>query len=142
MIKSYVLGFPRIGEKRELKRALEGFWAGKEGFSEENLQETAKTLRQRHWKYQQDAGISAISVNDFSFYDLMLDNIIAFGATPPRFANLSGLEQYFACSRGNKNGVAMEMTKWFNTNYHYIVPELSSESKFSLKADKILNEYK
>ena len=72
----------------------------------------------------------------------MLDNIIAFGATPPRFANLSGLEQYFACSRGNKNGVAMEMTKWFNTNYHYIVPELSSESKFSLKADKILNEYK
>ncbi|WP_035160393.1 5-methyltetrahydropteroyltriglutamate--homocysteine S-methyltransferase [Campylobacter concisus] len=142
MIKSYVLGFSRIGEKRELKRALEGFWAGKEGFSEENLQETAKTLRQRHWKYQQDAGISAISVNDFSFYDLMLDNIIAFGATPPRFANLSGLEQYFACSRGNKNGVAMEMTKWFNTNYHYIVPELSSESKFSLKADKILNEYK
>ena len=142
MIKSYVLGFPRIGEKRELKSALEGFWAGKEGFSEENLQETAKTLRQRHWKYQQDAGISAISVNDFSFYDLMLDNIIAFGATPPRFANLSGLEQYFACSRGNKNGVAMEMTKWFNTNYHYIVPELSSESKFSLKADKILNEYK
>ena len=142
MIKSYVLGFPRIGEKRELKRALEGFWAGKEGFSEENLQETAKTLRQRHWKYQQDAGISAISVNDFSFYDLMLDNIIAFGATPPRFANLSGLEQYFACSRGNKSGVAMEMTKWFNTNYHYIVPELSSESKFSLKADKILNEYK
>ena len=123
-------------------RALEGFWAGKEGFSEENLQETAKTLRQRHWKYQQDAGISAISVNDFSFYDLMLDNIIAFGATPPRFANLSGLEQYFACSRGNKSGVAMEMTKWFNTNYHYIVPELSSESKFSLKADKILNEYK
>ena len=65
-----------------------------------------------------------------------------FGATPPRFANLSGLEQYFACSRGNKSGVAMEMTKWFNTNYHYIVPELSSESKFSLKADKILNEYK
>ncbi|WP_103594704.1 5-methyltetrahydropteroyltriglutamate--homocysteine S-methyltransferase [Campylobacter concisus] len=142
MKKSYVLGFPRIGEKRELKRALEGFWAGKEGFSEENLQEAAKTLRQRHWKYQQDAGISAISVNDFSFYDLMLDNIIAFGATPPRFANLSGLEQYFACSRGNKSGVAMEMTKWFNTNYHYIVPELSSESKFSLKADKILNEYK
>ncbi|WP_107797462.1 5-methyltetrahydropteroyltriglutamate--homocysteine S-methyltransferase, partial [Campylobacter concisus] len=106
------------------------------------LQETAKTLRQRHWKYQQDAGISAISINDFSFYDLMLDNIIAFGATPPRFANLSGSEQYFACSRGNKSGVAMEMTKWFNTNYHYIVPELSSESKFSLKADKILNEYK
>ncbi|WP_149704700.1 5-methyltetrahydropteroyltriglutamate--homocysteine S-methyltransferase [Campylobacter concisus] len=144
MTKVYneLTGIARIGEKRELKRALEGFWAGKEGFSEENLQETAKTLRQRHWKYQQDAGISAISVNDFSFYDLMLDNIIAFGATPPRFANLSGSEQYFACSRGNKSGVAMEMTKWFNTNYHYIVPELSSESKFSLKADKILNEYK
>ncbi|WP_258032575.1 hypothetical protein [Campylobacter concisus] len=98
MIKSYVLGFLRIGEKRELKRALEGFWAGKEGFSEENLQETAKTLRQRHWKYQQDAGISATSVNDFSFYDLVLDNIIAFGVTHPRYVDLCGLAQYFACS--------------------------------------------
>ena len=141
MIKSYVTGFPRIGEKRELKRALEGLWAGKEGFSEENLLSVAKTLKNRHWQYQKDAEISAISVNDFSFYDLMLDNIVAFGAVPPRFANLSGREQYFACARGNKTGVAMEMTKWFNTNYHYIVPELSADTTFKLDASKILAEY-
>ena len=141
MIKSYVTGFPRIGEKRELKRALEGFWSKKEGFSEENLLSVAKTLKNRHWQYQKDAEISAISVNDFSFYDLMLDAIVAFGAVPPRFANLSGLEQYFACARGNEKGVAMEMTKWFNTNYHYIVPELSAQTTFKLDASKILAEY-
>lgn len=141
MIKSYVTGFPRIGEKRELKRALEGLWSKKEGFSEENLLSVAKTLKNRHWQYQKDAEISAISVNDFSFYDLMLDAIVAFGAIPPRFANLSGLEQYFACARGNEKGVAMEMTKWFNTNYHYIVPELSAQTSFKLDASKILAEY-
>jgi len=142
MIKSYVLGFPRIGEKRELKRSLEGLWSKKEGFSENTLNQTAQTLKARHWGYQKEANIDIISTNDFSLYDLMLDNIIAFGAVPPRFANLSGLEQYFACSRGNEKGVAMEMTKWFNTNYHYIVPELSSESKFNLNSSKIIAEYK
>nr|WP_315015528.1 5-methyltetrahydropteroyltriglutamate--homocysteine S-methyltransferase [uncultured Campylobacter sp.] len=141
MIKSYVTGFPRIGEKRELKRALEGLWSKKEGFSEENLLSVAKTLKNRHWQYQKDAEISAISVNDFSFYDLMLDAIVAFGAVPSRFANLSGLERYFACARGNEKGVAMEMTKWFNTNYHYIVPELSAQTSFKLDASKIINEY-
>jgi len=141
MIKSYVTGFPRIGEKRELKRALEGLWSKKEGFSEENLLSVAKTLKNRHWQYQKDAEISAISVNDFSLYDLMLDAIVAFSAVPPRFANLSGLEQYFACARGNEKGVAMEMTKWFNTNYHYIVPELSAQTSFKLDASKILAEY-
>jgi len=141
MIKSYVTGFPRIGEKRELKRALEGLWAGKEGFSEENLLSVAKTLKNRHWQYQRDAEISAISVNDFSFYDLMLDAIVAFGAVPPRFANLSEFERYFACARGNEKGVAMEMTKWFNTNYHYIVPELSAQTSFKLDASKVINEY-
>ena len=141
MIKSYVTGFPRIGEKRELKRALEGLWSKKEGFSEENLLSVAKTLKNRHWQYQKDAEISAISVNDFSFYDLMLDAIVAFGAVPSRFANLSGLERYFACARGNEKGVAMEMTKWFNTNYHYIVPELSAQTTFKLDASKILAEY-
>ena len=141
MIKSYVTGFPRIGEKRELKRALEGLWSKKEGFSEENLLSVAKTLKNRHWQYQKDAEISAISVNDFSLYDLMLDAIVAFGAVPLRFANLSGLERYFACARGNEKGVAMEMTKWFNTNYHYIVPELSAQTSFKLDASKILAEY-
>ena len=140
MIKSFVTGFGRIGEQRELKKVLENFWAGKT--DEATLQDTAKTLRARHWEYQKNAAISAISVNDFSFYDLVLDNIITFGCVPPRFANLSGLEQYFALARGNKSGVAMEMTKWFNTNYHYIVPELCLETEFKLNSGKIISEYK
>lgn len=139
-MKSYVTGFPRIGEQRELKKALESFWAGKCELSA--LEKVADELKDRHIKYQLDAWTGLISVNDFSFYDLMLDNSVLFGAVPERFANLSGEEQYFAMARGNKDAVAMEMTKWFNTNYHYIVPEISANTKFSLNADKILNEYK
>lgn len=140
MSKSFITGFPRIGEQRELKFALESFWAGKSDFSE--VERVAKELKARHWKYQKDAHIDFISANDFSYYDLMLDNIITFGAIPPRFDGLSGTELYFSMARGNKTSVAMEMTKWFNTNYHYIVPELSKETKFSLNPTKILNEYK
>lgn len=139
-MKNYITGFPRIGEQRELKRALESFWAGK--IDEANLQEVAKELRIKHIKYQDERGIDLISVNDFSFYDLMLDNIVTFGAIPSRFQNLNGLEQYFALARGSKDAVAMEMTKWFNTNYHYIVPEITKDTKFSLNLDKILSEYK
>ncbi len=139
-MKNYITGFPRIGEQRELKRALESFWAGK--IDEANLQEVAKELRIKHIKYQDERGIDLISVNDFSFYDLILDNIVTFGAIPSRFQNLNGLEQYFALARGSKDAVAMEMTKWFNTNYHYIVPEITKDTKFSLNLDKILSEYK
>lgn len=139
-MKNYITGFPRIGEQRELKRALESFWAGK--IDEANLQAVAKELRIKHIKYQDERGIDLISVNDFSFYDLMLDNIITFGAIPSRFQNLSGLEQYFALARGSKDAVAMEMTKWFNTNYHYIVPEITKDTNFTLNLDKILSEYK
>ena len=139
-MKSYVTGFPRIGEQRELKKALESFWAGKCELGA--LEKVADELKDRHIKYQLDAWTGLISVNDFSFYDLMLDNSVLFGAVPQRFASLSGMEQYFAMARGNKDAVAMEMTKWFNTNYHYIVPEISANTKFSLNADKILNEYK
>lgn len=138
-MKNYITGFPRIGEQRELKRALEGCWAGK--ISEDELQKVAKDLRIRHIKYQDENGIDLISVNDFSFYDSMLDNIITFGVIPERFKNLNGLKQYFALARGSKDGVAMEMTKWFNTNYHYIVPEITKDTKFSLNLDKILNEF-
>ncbi|WP_050333677.1 5-methyltetrahydropteroyltriglutamate--homocysteine S-methyltransferase [Campylobacter ureolyticus] len=140
MMKNYITGFPRIGEQRELKRALESFWAGK--IDETNLQAVAKELRIKHIKYQDERGIDLISVNDFSFYDLILDNIVTFGAIPSRFQNLNGLEQYFALARGSKDAVAMEMTKWFNTNYHYIVPEITKDTKFSLNLDKILSEYK
>lgn len=138
-MKNYITGFPRIGEQRELKRALEGYWAGK--ISEDELQKVAKDLRIRHIKYQDENGIDLISVNDFSFYDSMLDNIITFGVIPERFKNLNGLKQYFALARGSKDGVAMEMTKWFNTNYHYIVPEITKDTNFTLNLDKILNEF-
>lgn len=140
MSKSFVTGFPRIGEQRELKFALESFWAGKTSFSE--VEKVAAELKKRHWNYQIDAKVDLISVNDFSYYDLMLDNIITFGAISPRFAGLSGYDLYFSMARGNANSVAMEMTKWFNTNYHYIVPELSRDVKFNLNSNKIIAEYK
>lgn len=140
MTKSFITGFPRIGEQRELKFALEKFWSNKCEFSE--VEKIAKELKSRHWNYQKDAKIDFISVNDFSYYDLMLDNIITFGAIPPRFAGLNGTELYFSMARGNKNSVAMEMTKWFNTNYHYIVPELCKDTKFVLNSKKIIDEYK
>ena len=137
---TYVIGFPRIGEQRELKFALEKFWAKKSDLSE--VEKVAKVLKQRHWEYQKNAGIEYISSNDFSLYDNMLDMAVTLGAVPKRFATLQNEELYFAMARGNKNAVAMEMTKWFNTNYHYIVPELSLDDTYTLNAQKILTEYK
>ncbi|WP_169764305.1 5-methyltetrahydropteroyltriglutamate--homocysteine S-methyltransferase [Campylobacter mucosalis] len=141
MIKSYVTGFPRIGEKRELKRSLEGLWGKKEGFSQDSLSQTAKTLRARHWEYQKNANIDVISSNDFSLYDIMLDTIFMLGCVPFRFRGLSGNELYFSMARGNNSAVAMEMTKWFNTNYHYIVPELHKGTEFNLNSQKVISEY-
>ncbi|MCR4942556.1 MAG: 5-methyltetrahydropteroyltriglutamate--homocysteine S-methyltransferase [Campylobacter sp.] len=141
MIKSYITGFPRIGEKRELKRALEGLWSKKEGFDEKHLDEVAKSLRSRHWEYQKNVNIDLISSNDFSLYDLMLDTIYMLGCIPTRFTEGAGKDLYFSMARGKKSAVAMEMTKWFNTNYHYIVPELNAQSKFLLNSKKVLDEY-
>ncbi len=140
MSKNYVVGFPRIGEKRELKKVLENFWAKKVAF--EDVKQVASELKKRHWNYQKDAGIAFISSNDFSLYDNMLDTSIMLNAVPPRFQTLKDETLYFAMARGNKDAVAMEMTKWFNTNYHYIVPELSLEDEYKLNATKIINEYK
>ncbi|WP_072679911.1 5-methyltetrahydropteroyltriglutamate--homocysteine S-methyltransferase [Arcobacter sp. LA11] len=140
MSKSYVIGFPRIGEQRELKKVLESFWANNCSFNE--VQEVASKLKARHWEYQKDAGIEYISSNDFSLYDNILDTSIMLNAIPNRFKNLRGEELYFSMARGNDTTVAMEMTKWFNTNYHYIVPELSLEDEYKLNASKIINEYK
>ncbi len=134
-----VTGFPRIGEQRELKKALEAYWSGKLPYSE--LQKTAKELRERHWRYQQNAGIEYISSNDFSLYDNMLDTSIMLGAIPRRFEDLEDEELYFSMARGNKNAVAMSMTKWFNTNYHYIVPELSEKDNYKLNMSKIIDEH-
>ncbi|MDR3177839.1 MAG: 5-methyltetrahydropteroyltriglutamate--homocysteine S-methyltransferase [Campylobacteraceae bacterium] len=141
MIKSSIVGFPRIGKQRELKFALEAFWSGK--IEAKELRKQAKELRLKNLEYQKKAGIDLISSNDFSFYDGMLDTAILIGAIPERFADISDeTELYFAMARGDKKRVAMEMTKWFNTNYHYIVPELSKSTRFSLNADKIIREFK
>ena len=137
---TYVIGFPRIGEQRELKFALENYWAKKSDFKE--VQKVAKALKQKHWNYQKDAGIEYISSNDFSLYDNMLDMAVTLNAVPKRFINLKDEELYFAMARGNEDALAMEMTKWFNTNYHYIVPELSPEDEYALNAQKIIAEYK
>lgn len=137
---TYVVGFPRIGEQRELKKILEGYWEQKNSFNE--VAEVARDLRRKHWRRQKAAGISFISSNDFSLYDNMLDTAIMLNAIPARFSDIKDEnERYFSMARGNEKAVAMEMTKWFNTNYHYIVPELSSVMEFTLNADKIINEY-
>ena len=140
MSKNYIVGFGRIGEQRELKVALEAYWSQKSDFK--SVEAVAKELKARHWNYQKEAGIDFISSNDFSYYDTMLDTIVMLGAIPKRFKDLSGEELYFSMARGNSEAVAMQMTKWFNTNYHYIVPELSDDMKFSLNSQKVISEYK
>ncbi len=140
MSKNYVIGFPRIGEKRELKKVLEQYWSKQTDFDE--VKYVASQLKKRHWNYQKDAKIDFIASNDFSYYDNMLDTTILLGAIPQRFQNLKDEELYFAMARGNETSVAMEMTKWFNTNYHYIVPEISKDTKFTLNSKKVIEEYK
>ena len=139
MQKNYVIGFPRIGEKRELKKVLEKYWSKQNDFSE--VEYVASQLKKRHWNYQKEAKIEHISSNDFSYYDNMLDTTVLLGAIPKRFENLKDEELYFAMARGNETCVAMEMTKWFNTNYNYIVPEISKETSFKLNSKKVIKEY-
>jgi len=135
------LGFPRIGNHRELKAATESYWAGKSSVDE--LLKTAAALRARHWLVQQKAGIDHIPSNDFSLYDQMLDTIAMLGAVPPRFGRGKvDLDMFFAMARGNKDAPAMEMTKWFDTNYHYIVPELTADTNFTLSTTKAVDEFK
>ena len=135
----YVTGYPRIGEKRELKFALEKFWRGEIGFEE--LEATAKELRARHWRYQKEAGIDYISSNDFSYYDSMIDTIVMLGAEPKEYKDLEGIERYFAMARGDQNHLALPMTKWLGTNYHYFVPQLHKKSSFTLNLKKAVDEY-
>lgn len=123
-IKSSNLGFPRIGNNREWKRTLEAYWAS--NISEEQLIEEMTKLRLHYLKQQKVSGIEVIPVGDFTYYDHVLDHAVMFGLVPERFEkNASSLSTYFAMARGNDNATACEMTKWFNTNYHYIVPEIN-----------------
>lgn len=151
------LGYPRIGEDRELKFALEGYWSGKR--TPVDLDAVAKTIRQRNWQTQKDAGIDLIPSNDFSLYDHVLDTTCLVGAVPERFGHAEGLispETYFALARGTQGVertcscthnavtgiVAQSLRKWFDTNYHYLVPELRQDQHFSLSSDKPFREFR
>jgi 5-methyltetrahydropteroyltriglutamate--homocysteine methyltransferase len=141
MTQSANLGFPRIGVRRELKTALELYWKG--DTAAPALLAKAAELRARHWQDQRAAGIDIIPSNDFTLYDHMLDTTAMLGAIPPRFAGIDdALEQYFAMARGTDTAPAMEMTKWFDTNYHYIVPELHRGQSFTLASTKALDAYR
>ena len=136
-----VTGSPRIGPRRELKRATEGYWAGRTSRSE--LENVAATLRRDTWSQLVAAGLDSVPVNTFSYYDQVLDTAVLLGALPPRAQQISDdLDRYFAAARGNKEVAPLEMTKWFDTNYHYIVPEIGPKTTFSLHPEKVLSELK
>ena len=146
MIKTSNLGYPRIGLNRELKFALEKFWQS--GITQEELEQTAREIQIHNWHLQREIGVDFIPSNDFSFYDQVLDTAVMLGAIPERFQNegLTALQVYFAMARGfqNRKGEAihaLEMTKWFNTNYHYLVPEISAQTGFSLNPQKPLDAF-
>ncbi|MBX3242762.1 MAG: 5-methyltetrahydropteroyltriglutamate--homocysteine S-methyltransferase [Chitinophagaceae bacterium] len=144
------LGYPRVGAKRELKKACEQYWAG--SITKQQLSVVARQLQETHWQLQADAGIDLIPCNDFSFYDHVLDMSLLLGAIPQRYAPVvtdvkenTELDLYFAMARGyQKNGLdipAMEMTKWFDTNYHYIVPEFTEDQEFKVFSSKVFQEF-
>jgi 5-methyltetrahydropteroyltriglutamate--homocysteine methyltransferase len=138
-MESTVLGYPRIGPQRELKKATEGYWAGRETAAV--LEQTAAGLRRQTWETLRDAGLSDIPSNTFSLYDHVLDTAVMVNAVPKRFAGLEGLDAYFAMARGAEGITALELTKWFDTNYHYLVPELEQATDLRLVGDKPVREY-
>lgn len=146
MVQSAVLGFPRMGVNRDLKKATEAYWGGK--LSQAELLAEAKRLRLAHWKIQKDAGVDVIPSNDFALYDQVLTHIQDFGAVPERYsgAGLDRVDEYFAMGRGHqKNGVdvpSLEMVKWFDSNYHYVKPTLQDNQTFTLASSpKAVNEF-
>ncbi|MCS7077480.1 MAG: 5-methyltetrahydropteroyltriglutamate--homocysteine S-methyltransferase [Bacteroidia bacterium] len=148
-MKTQNLGYPRIGRNRELKQACEQYWSGKTSI--EDLIQAGKQIRRYNWWIQTETGIDLIPSNDFSFYDQVLDMTLTVGAIPPRYQvlldkQMHELDLYFAMARGyQKEGldlIAMEMTKWFDTNYHYIVPEFQKNQTFKLFSKKIIEEFK
>ncbi|WP_068187420.1 5-methyltetrahydropteroyltriglutamate--homocysteine S-methyltransferase [Mycobacterium sp. UM_CSW] len=136
-----VTGSPRIGPKRELKRATEGYWAGRT--SRSDLESVAASLRRDMWSQLASAGLDSVPVNTFSYYDQMLDTAVMLGALPVRAGEVPDeLDRYFALARGNDDITPLEMTKWFDTNYHYLVPEIEPATRFALNPDKVLSELK
>jgi 5-methyltetrahydropteroyltriglutamate--homocysteine methyltransferase len=151
-VHTHTLGFPRIGARRELKTALESYWRGDIGAAA--LEDTARNLRACHWAQQALAGLDVVTVGDFALYDQVANHIQLFGCEPARFGfsgEESALDRYFAMARGDRehdahccggqhNGHALDMTKWFDTNYHYLVPEFNSATRFRLDATRLLGE--
>lgn len=146
MALAHSLGFPRIGRDRELKKALEAYWKGE--LDEAGLRVVGKQLRAEHWQLQKDAGIDLLPVGDFAWYDQVLNHSLAFGVIPERFRPASGkptLDTLFAMARGVSHSCcggahAQEMTKWFDTNYHYLVPEFSADQQFALSWEQLFEE--
>ncbi|MEF7615391.1 5-methyltetrahydropteroyltriglutamate--homocysteine S-methyltransferase [Aquincola sp. MAHUQ-54] len=158
MIKTHTLGFPRMGAQRELKFALERHWRGE--IDAATLEATGRALRQRHWAQQREAGLAFVAVGDFAYYDHVANHVQLFGCEPARFG-FSGdepaLARYFtmargvaaeagagcndtACTRAHHGSASLEMTKWFDTNYHYLVPEFNAATRFTLHAQRLLAE--
>ena len=142
---THTLGFPRIGVKRELKQALEQYWSGKS--TQTDLLATGRTLRQRHWQWQAEAGIDLLPVGDFAWYDQVLGTSLLLGNIPARHRNQDGsvdLDTLFRTARGRAphghTAAASEMSKWFNTNYHYLVPEFTRHQSFSLEWTQLFDE--
>lgn len=154
MALAHTLGFPRIGADRELKKALESYWKG--DLDQEALQSVGRQLRATHWQLQKDAGIDLLPVGDFAWYDQVLTHSLAFGVIPERFDStrdahgLPTLDTLFAMARGatatccggehGQTQYAQELTKWFDTNYHYLVPEFSAEQPFKLSWEQLFDE--
>ncbi|SCU95108.1 LAME_0F10748g1_1 [Lachancea meyersii CBS 8951] len=151
MVQSSVLGFPRIGGNRELKKTTEAYWQGK--VSVEELFKVGKEIRATNWKLQKDAGVDVIASNDFSFYDQVLDLSLLFNVIPARYAkhNLAPIDTFFAMGRGLQKKAteteaavdvtALEMVKWFDSNYHYVRPTFSHSTQFKLNGQKPVDEY-
>ncbi|WP_307857253.1 5-methyltetrahydropteroyltriglutamate--homocysteine S-methyltransferase [Mycobacterium sp. SM1] len=136
-----ITGSPRIGPHRELKRATEGYWAGRT--SQAELEAVAATLRRNTWSDLAAAGLDSVPVNTFSYYDHMLDTAVMLGALPARAAAVGGeLDRYFAVARGTDDIAPLEMTKWFDTNYHYLVAEIGPDTQFALNPTKVLADLK
>ncbi|KAF7553803.1 hypothetical protein G7046_g7000 [Stylonectria norvegica] len=147
MVQSAILGFPRMGVNRDLKKATEAYWGGK--ISQSDLLAEAKRLRLAHWKIQKDAGVDSIPSNDFALYDQVLSHIQDFGAVPERYTKdgLDTVDQYFAMGRGHQKGgidvPSLEMVKWFDSNYHYVKPTLQDNQTFKLvDSPKAVAEFK
>lgn len=144
MARTHILGYPRIGAQRELKWALEAYWKSERTEADEQaLRQVGARLRQQHWQRQRDAGLDWVTVGDFAWYDTTLNLSAALGALPERFAlepaTLS-LSQYFDLARGRADQPAMEMTKWFDTNYHFLVPEVNERTRCDGGVNWLLDE--